>query len=209
MYLPNKYTRWYYQIIENANTRPKFDGYTEKHHIIPKSLGGSNLKENLVRLTAREHFLCHWLLTKMLKDPELIKMKRALWRMLVKGSDFQKRYLPNSRIYASLRSQYGSLRKGAATSNEAKLKISLANTGKTPWNKGVARSLEEKNKISISRLGSVPWNKGISRTSEEKHKLSIAAKNRTKIQCQHCDIIVTPSNYKRWHGDNCKVMLGV
>ena len=33
-------------------------GYYEKHHIQPKSLGGSNKKENLVRLTAREHFIC-------------------------------------------------------------------------------------------------------------------------------------------------------
>jgi 5-methylcytosine-specific restriction endonuclease McrA len=53
-FLDNKYSRWYYAIIVNAQARIS-DGYTENHHIIPKCLGGSNLKENLVNLTACEH----------------------------------------------------------------------------------------------------------------------------------------------------------
>lgn len=39
--------------------------YYENHHIIPRSLNGSNSSENLVLLTAREHFICHWLLVKI------------------------------------------------------------------------------------------------------------------------------------------------
>ena len=58
-FLDNKYSRWYYAIIATAQARIS-DGYTENHHIIPKCLGGSNLEENLVNLTAREHFVCHW-----------------------------------------------------------------------------------------------------------------------------------------------------
>jgi hypothetical protein len=66
MYLQNKYTRWYYNIVQRAQLRilPQ-DIYTEKHHIIPQSLGGDNSTTNLVHLTAREHFVCHLLLTKM------------------------------------------------------------------------------------------------------------------------------------------------
>ena len=60
MYLHNKYTITYYNIIAQAQSRT-LDCYTENHHIIPKSLGGSNDSDNLVALTAREHFLCHWL----------------------------------------------------------------------------------------------------------------------------------------------------
>lgn len=37
--------------------------YYEKHHILPRCLNGSNDKENLVLLTAREHYICHKLLT--------------------------------------------------------------------------------------------------------------------------------------------------
>ena len=64
MYLQNKYSNWYFNIIKQAQTRT-ISGYTEKHHIIPKSLGGNNTKDNLVALTAREHFVCHLLLTRM------------------------------------------------------------------------------------------------------------------------------------------------
>ena len=56
----------YESIIENAKlkNRNKLDGiYYENHHIIPVCLNGSNKKENKVLLTAREHFICHKLLT--------------------------------------------------------------------------------------------------------------------------------------------------
>ena len=58
MYLQNKYTKCYYSIIDRAKSRdlPK-EIYTERHHILPKSLGGANGKDNLVKLTAKEHRL--------------------------------------------------------------------------------------------------------------------------------------------------------
>lgn len=66
MFIQNKYTKWYFFIIESAKTRSSFnDNYYENHHIIPKALGGNNSKQNLVKLTAREHFVCHLLLVKM------------------------------------------------------------------------------------------------------------------------------------------------
>jgi len=58
------YKRIYQQIIERAKSR-KIDGYTEKHHILPRCLGGDDNKENLVSLTAREHFIAHLLLVKI------------------------------------------------------------------------------------------------------------------------------------------------
>lgn len=78
MFLSNKYSKWYFQIIKNASDLIRF-GYTEKHHIIPKSLGGTNSKENLVRLTAREYFIAHHLLTKMTEGSDKKKMQKALW----------------------------------------------------------------------------------------------------------------------------------
>lgn len=59
-FLNNKYTKWYYQIIETAKNRIN-EGYIENHHIIPACLGGIET----VALSAREHFICHYLLTKM------------------------------------------------------------------------------------------------------------------------------------------------
>jgi hypothetical protein len=49
IFIDNKYTRWYYNIVNNAKSRIP-TGYTEKHHIIPKSCGGSNFKDNLAKL---------------------------------------------------------------------------------------------------------------------------------------------------------------
>lgn len=40
---------------------------TERHHIIPKSFGGDNNKNNLIYLTLREHFFAHLLLRKIAK----------------------------------------------------------------------------------------------------------------------------------------------
>lgn len=71
MFNKTKYVKYYYHIINIARsqTRSKNDQiYYESHHIIPKCFGGSDEDHNLVLLTAREHFLCHWLLTKMVNN---------------------------------------------------------------------------------------------------------------------------------------------
>ena len=74
------YTKTYNQIIERAQNR-KLDGYTEKHHIVPKCIGGLDVKENIVKLTAREHFLCHMLLCEIY--PKENKLKHALFLMAI------------------------------------------------------------------------------------------------------------------------------
>jgi hypothetical protein len=92
MFKKNKYSKWYFNIIESARKLPTSD-YSELHHIIPRSMGGDNSKDNLVRLSARQHFICHLLLTKMSDNK---KLAFALTRMLG-GS---KRYKPrSSKIY--------------------------------------------------------------------------------------------------------------
>ena len=63
MFIENKYKVWHDNIIANAQSRV-LDCYKEKHHILPRCLGGNNKKENLVELTAKEHFIVHMLLCK-------------------------------------------------------------------------------------------------------------------------------------------------
>lgn len=96
------YQKTYDQIIKRAKTR-QIEGYVEKHHIIPKCMGGSNNISNLVKLTAREHFLCHQLLCEIYPEP---KLKIALWLMIIgKGKNIQNNYKINisSRIYEKLK----------------------------------------------------------------------------------------------------------
>ena len=111
MFKDCKYTRWYMNIVSNAvaNVNNRTIGYYEKHHIIPKSMGGSNKKTNLVKLTAREHFVCHLLLTKMTNDH---RMSLALLRMMPKKSDPNNRYVPTSRMFALARKKVSEARMG-------------------------------------------------------------------------------------------------
>lgn len=58
---------------------------------------------NMVALSAREHFICHWLLTKMTANDDRVKMMRAFWAMRANKSG--KRYI-NARAYDSLKTEY-------------------------------------------------------------------------------------------------------
>jgi hypothetical protein len=45
--------------------------YYERHHIKPRSMGGGDEKENIAILTAREHYICHWLLYKIHRNSQM------------------------------------------------------------------------------------------------------------------------------------------
>lgn len=109
MFSDNKYTKWYNGIITAAKSQKRMKGadvYYESHHITPRSLGGSDTQDNLVLLTAREHFLCHLLLVKML-DSEASKAKMAC------AFNRFKTHHTNSQLYDRFRSSYGMHVRGA------------------------------------------------------------------------------------------------
>jgi len=96
------YKKVYDQIIERARQRESIEGYSEIHHIVPESEGGSNDPINLVRLTAREHFICHWLLFR--QDQESYTRAEAFRMMCdVDPSSDKQRYVPSSRVVAEAR----------------------------------------------------------------------------------------------------------
>ena len=102
--LENKYSRIYFEFIEDRKYQ-KFskDDYVEIHHIVPRSLGGTDSIDNLINLTPRDHFFAHLLLSKMFTGVSSIKMIHALrcMRDLTVGN---KRYKVNSREYELVRS---------------------------------------------------------------------------------------------------------
>ena len=97
------YQRIYNQLIERAQNKT-LEGYTEKHHIIPKCLGGEDNKENLVKLTAREHFLCHRLLCEIY--PKETKLWYALFLMAIGKQSTKREYKLSSRSYEKLRLEF-------------------------------------------------------------------------------------------------------
>lgn len=58
----------YQRFIAAKVERPRPQGYVERHHIVPVSMGGSDHPSNLIYLTAREHFLAHWMLWKAYRN---------------------------------------------------------------------------------------------------------------------------------------------
>lgn len=127
-----KYLTWYNQLIDRAKSRsfPKHE-YSEKHHIIPRSLGGSNKKDNIVKLSAREHYIAHLLLYKFQADPKNKgKMAFALVYM-AHGSNFPKRlkrtYKVNSKIYEAAKRASAEALKNRTVSEITKQKIREAN----------------------------------------------------------------------------------
>lgn len=73
------YERIYDEIVSYFRENPCVNG--ERHHITPRSLGGSNIDDNLVMLSLRAHYVCHVLLVKMHKGEAKSKMVYALWMM--------------------------------------------------------------------------------------------------------------------------------
>lgn len=115
VFLDNKYSKWYYNIVNNANNRTR-SKYTEQHHIIPKCFykqnskwgtleGNSEEKNNKVFLTTKEHYICHLLLTKMVVGKvKRAQMNRALERCLNINNKTQRhRYKIGARKYQQIR----------------------------------------------------------------------------------------------------------
>jgi len=226
------YQRIYDQIIDRARDR-ELDCYRERHHVTPKCLGGSDNKSNLVELTAREHFICHWLLSRM--HPEEPKLSYAFWMMST--SKRPNRYRPSSRAYEEAKQLQSTLRSlqllGHTTSEETRKKISKSNRGKKrteeerkkmsdaqkgkigTWN-GRTHSEESKQKMREKKLGNKASDetkkrmsesrKGQTRTEEQKKRYSEAMKGipKKKYECQNCRRLIGGIHNLERHLVSCK-----
>lgn len=207
LFINNKYTKWYTNIITNAHSRTRSqDDYVERHHIIPKSLGGSNRQENLVRLTAKEHFVVHHLLTKMVTGIALQKMACAFHKMMFSHSPTQCRYLPPSKAFERMRKSAAT--KGELHHNHGRKHTEEWRANRSEVYKGEGNpNFGKRHKIENwggDNSGENNPMHGKSHSLSAKEKISENAKNRQKFKCPHCDKEVDSSNYSRWHGENCR-----
>jgi len=183
IFIDNKYTKLYYNIVNKAqSTTYGEDVYTESHHIVPSALGGDNSKDNIVTVTGQQHFICHWLLTKMLMGENKHKMIFGLNRMLNVGQ--KERYKVTGRKYQLLKAQWAKVnpfndkewqakqRKnhhlGKKRSEETKRKLREAwarnreaRVGVNHPRYGAVITEEHKKKQSKAMKGRTPWNKGL------------------------------------------------
>lgn len=192
----NKYSRWYFAIIDKARSENRKRGpgrYYERHHVLPQCLypALSKAKDNTVLLTAREHFVCHWLLTKMVnKENHRQRLLGALGAMMRRATAKHEREIIRSgwryeicRKAFSVRSSLimSAVHKGKTISPEHKAALSKHFKGRKlhteefkdrmrGLKKGVLRSEETKAKVRFGVIEYVkrhgPANTG-SRWSEE------------------------------------------
>ena len=191
------YLKIYSQIIDRAKNNLR-EGYLEKHHIVPKCIGGDDTLSNLVLLTAREHYICHWLLAKHYKLKPLWAAFAMMNVSSIKHNRLNgSRYFERARIARSYAmSGEGNPRFGTPSScikhtEETKQKIRESKLGKkrAPFKRSSPNE-ETRNRISKANKGKAAWNKGIETVKEE---------------CPHCNKMVDRLNMKKWHGDKCKL----
>lgn len=162
MYLQNKYSQCYYNIVNRAKSRAttrkqakKIFGYIEKHHIIPKAFGGNNDIDNLVFLTAREHFICHLLLTKMVNGKAKYQMYKALHLMTVSTNKHQ-RHRCSSRMFETIR-RNAAIAHSKLTNGKPKHTVSSKEilsrkaTGRVSGFKDKSHTVSSKKLLSIAR----------------------------------------------------------
>ena len=215
IFINNKYTATYYRIVERANNRT-LSGYTENHHIIPKSIGGDNTQNNLVKLTAREHFICHWLLPKMLVGQPREKMIYAIKLMCHCGS-----HRLASRVYETLKNEFSEIRRaalsGKSLSDKTRERMRIAQFGRKMSETSILKRSITRTGQKISNHSAVA-NKaksdrmlGVPRSPETVAKIASANRGQKHkpqriLVCPHCGQTGGQGNMKRFHFTRCKSM---
>jgi hypothetical protein len=198
--------------------------YYESHHIIPLCLGGNGKAfqwkhPNIVLLTAREHFICHWLLHEI--DPNNIKLTMAFWGICdFSNKGNQQRYTVSSRVYRYLREANSKVQTGIPRSEEVKIKMRKPRTttekmkGKRQTSICPHCNLEGGN-ANMKRWhfdnclkhpyknNKRPKSKLKNRIMTDAQKIKLRGKRPTSI-CPHCNLEGAIGSMNRWHFDNCK-----
>lgn len=221
------YNLHYNLLIEKSKNRNRPD-ICERHHILPKSMGGNNKKENIVYLTPKEHYVAHHLLWKIHRNRE---MHYAFWLMVNKISkNGSREYKVNSRTYQSAKEQHqievSLTHTGKVVSKETRLKSSMSLKGKPAWCKGKtgihseqgienikksrtgAIDTEEtrQKRINSAKLRPMPENIQSDSARAKRRESNRKWREQNQITCPHCDKTGTKYNMMRYHFDNCPIV---
>lgn len=146
------YKRIYEQLVLRAGGR-ELDAYTERHHIVPRCIGGADVAENLVNLTPEEHFIAHLLLVKIYpSEPKLVYAANMMHNRVANNKQYgwvkrlfaeverasksgcrrtlESRNKQSNTVKQKYADGYVSPCKGRSLSDEHKQKVREANRGK-------------------------------------------------------------------------------
>jgi 5-methylcytosine-specific restriction endonuclease McrA len=177
--------------------------YTERHHIIPRSLGGSNNSTNLVKLTAKEHRLVHILLPRMTINPAHTKsMWYALWMMLRTRNKDQNRKISKGSMFEFAKIEVAKnssqLHKGKTVSNETREKLSKSCQGRPSAFKGKTHSAESKQKLSTAHKGKTIAPETVAKILESRKHYRHSEETKRKIsQSQMSKTVIVSEETKK------------
>lgn len=188
-----KYRGHYERLMIRAKNRTLTE-YSEKHHIIPKCLGGTNDESNYARLTAPEHYIAHQLLVVLFKGN--YKLIHAAILMTSKSPDLKrscnKAYswlrklrsesLMGKEVTAATRAKISKGHLGKVNgphSEETNLKISESNKGKTcPDNTRLAVAEANRNRVFTDEMRQAIRERMTGRNHSEESRLLISKSNK-------------------------------
>jgi hypothetical protein len=164
----------YFEIIGNRLLHPIDKG--ERHHIYPKSCGGSNSESNLVMLTAAEHIRCHYLLVDMFQDEPEKYQKMAVACYLMTHSREGKEL---SEEEATILRQ--NVSKALSDSLKGKKRKPFSKQHRErmgAWQRGRKLSEETRKRMSEAKKGRPSTFKGKHHSEASKAKISKALKHK-------------------------------
>lgn len=118
--------RWHYDELIRTRKERVFDSsvYTENHHVVLKSMGGTEDESNKVRLTAREHFLAHWLLWRIHRNRQTAYAFATFCNFFQGRNHRNRPKITSGRGYKEAREAYSRIHKerltGVTNSNRSK-----------------------------------------------------------------------------------------
>lgn len=169
------YQRIHDAIIERAKNRT-LTGYKERHHIIPRCIGGTDEKSNLIDLTAREHFIIHKLLCEIYPKNDKIFFAYRMMAVMKNSMDNERSYYISSKEFERIRllanEKIGTAARGRKLPPRPQEVIDKQQ--KTRKLNGYRHSAETKIKMSNTA-------KGRKFTEEHRKNLSMSLTNNPKV----------------------------
>lgn len=188
----------HYDLLIHRSKNRIIDGYVEKHHIIPKCIGGSDTLSNIAILTPEEHYLAHLLLIKIY--PTERKLVFAALMMSVNN----KKQGRNNKSYGWVRRKCAEALVGSTHTAETRRKLSELSKGRKQTDEQIKQRVETRmlnsdcwhsdetrHKISLANTGKIHSEKSKKKMSESKLGRVVSVETRRKISKIHKGKIVS------------------
>lgn len=212
----NKYYNCYVNLIDKYVNNDTFIGYTENHHILPKSLGGSDDISNIITVPARVHFILHHLLIKFTISKDKSKMCFALHCFFHLKNKYQKlrpyKSVSRSNTYQICKEEMVEYLKNNPRYKKEIYTVKHKTSNKTFT--GTRKELRELTGLTHQELRHLisyrnkclkGWGILLADNSFS-FEIPMKSIKVTIKTCPHCNLSVDMRNYGKWHGKNCKTI---